>query len=303
MRILIPLIDDILFVIHEKTSVLTAQAIPPAPNGTALPILANVSIVPEEASRLDASFFAAEIVISEPSEKFPEPLIYVSNRNLGPQFDERGDTIAIFEYSALRTGGGVNSSTTILAESVPVSTVTDQPSSPTSPGAPNLKVFTTLVPAPAKRMVRSHVHRRAAYEEARRQYEYGGYGGAPEPSSSPSSAAASGPPVITLTTNPIVAAASATVPPSASTTVAGPVMASSTPTAVTLRLVNQVHTGLRQIRSFAIGKLGTEGEEFLIAGANTQGGVAVFQRTDGGRNLTLVARNTELQNRTSFVFL
>lgn len=44
--------------------------------------------------------------------------------------------------------------------------------------------------------------------------------------------------------------------------------------------------------------------EYLIAGgvAGT-GGVVVFERTDGGRNLTEVVRNTDIPTRTSFVWL
>ncbi|KAJ8082639.1 hypothetical protein PM082_008494 [Marasmius tenuissimus] len=53
----------------------------------------------------------------------------------------------------------------------------------------------------------------------------------------------------------------------------------------------------------ALGRVEDGGDEFIIAGANTQGGVAVFQRVDGGKNLTLVVRNEEIANRTSFVFL
>ena len=69
-----------------------------------------------------------------------------------------------------------------------------------------------------------------------------------------------------------------------------------------LELLAQVPTGLQQIRSMAISNLnGTE--QFLIAGANTQGGVAMFERVDGGANLNLIVANRDLENRTSFVFL
>ena len=87
-------VDGILFTIHEKTSTLTAQVIPGAPNGTTFPLLANVSIVPTDLN-FTGNFAAAEILISEVSDAFPTPLIYVSNRNLGPEFDPRGDSIAL----------------------------------------------------------------------------------------------------------------------------------------------------------------------------------------------------------------
>ena len=292
---------------------LTAQPIPTAPNGTTLPLLANVSIVPPEAANFNGSFFAAEIVISEPSEAFPDPIIYVSNRNLGPDFDERGDTIAIFEYTAL-TGNSteeeVPPASTSVSESVSVSaTPTEAPTTTSGLAGP---VVATLIAADtsavAKRMVKYHARRRPAHENARRQYGYD----YPEPASSPSPSASSGSSnagsgtTITLLSSytPTAASPAVTGTETASGTATGPVVPTATPTAATLRLTNQVFTGLRQIRSFAIGKADENGgDEFLIAGANLDGGVAVFKRTEGGRNLELVTRNTELQSRTSFVFL
>ncbi|KAG6878472.1 hypothetical protein C0993_006314 [Termitomyces sp. T159_Od127] len=88
-------LHNILFIVSETVSTLTAMEIPPAPNGTALPLIANISTIPSNS--LNAKFAAAEILISTPTSQFPDPLIYVSNRNLGPKFDPRGDTIAIFE--------------------------------------------------------------------------------------------------------------------------------------------------------------------------------------------------------------
>ena len=45
-------------------------------------------------------------------------------------------------------------------------------------------------------------------------------------------------------------------------------------------------------------------DEYLVAGgvAGT-GGVVVFRRTEGGRNLEFVARNTEIPTRTTFVWI
>ncbi|KAF6760527.1 Lactonase, 7-bladed beta-propeller-domain-containing protein [Ephemerocybe angulata] len=348
--------DNLLFILHEKTSVLTAQPIPSAPNGTTLPVLANVSIVPEEAKSLNGSFFAAELVISEPSEAFPDPLIYVSNRNLGPDFDARGDSIAIFEYSALLPGGNgtqtdtntdTTTDTTTGTESTPAGTDgAEQPTitvtaTSTLSSAPTatqtIKIaptaFTTLVAANtpakarresadaepvAKRMVKYHARRRAEHEQyhnhKRQDYGYGsGDSSSASPASSSSASApassstAAGASTITLvsgSTTPASPSGTATATATGTTaTSGGPIVATATPTAATLRLTNQVFTGLRQIRSFAIGKTEGGGDEFLIAGANLDGGVAVFKRTEGGRNLELVVRNEELQNRTSFVFL
>ncbi|KAF5374093.1 hypothetical protein D9615_008896 [Tricholomella constricta] len=193
--------DNILFTLNELTSTLTAQYIPRAPNGTALPLIANVSIVPPHTYK--GKFAAAEILISKPSEKYPDPLIYVSNRNLGPEFDSRGDTIAIFEYKK----GTSSPECSSLSHS-------------------------------AKRMVRRahHIRRR-------------------DPG------------------NP------------------------------SLSLVAQVFTGLKQIRSMSLGPVEGGGDEFLVAGANVDGGVVMFRRVDGGRNLIEMVRNEEIANRTSFVFV
>lgn len=65
-------------------------------------------------------------------------------------------------------------------------------------------------------------------------------------------------------------------------------------------LVNQVYTGVNQVRGLWIGG---PNDEFVVAGGVVgTGGVVVFQRTDGGANLVEVARNTDIPTRTSFVF-
>ncbi|KAF8811102.1 hypothetical protein BYT27DRAFT_7184481 [Phlegmacium glaucopus] len=212
--------DGILFIVNELTSTLTAQQIPTAPNGTALPLIANVSIVPSDV-KINGTFRGAELLISEPSDLFPEPLIYVSNRNLGPEFDPRGDSIAIFKFNNFTQETPFGSDTSI--------------STPTS-GFGN--VITTLT-------------RRRLHARQFRKRE------------------------------------------SQSTDTGSDVLA----------LQGQVFTGLRQIRSMAIGRVADGGEMFLVAGANLDGGVVVFNRTDGGRNLREVARNQDLANRTSFVFV
>ncbi|KAI0360679.1 putative isomerase YbhE [Trametes cingulata] len=84
---------NMLFTVHELASTLTQQLIPPAPNGTT-PLIANFSILPPGLPQ-GAAMAGAEILIAEASPSFPEPFIYVSNRNTGVQ-DPRGDAIAIF---------------------------------------------------------------------------------------------------------------------------------------------------------------------------------------------------------------
>ncbi|KAF9044469.1 Lactonase, 7-bladed beta-propeller-domain-containing protein [Panaeolus papilionaceus] len=71
-----------------------------------------------------------------------------------------------------------------------------------------------------------------------------------------------------------------------------------------LKLVNQVYTGLNQVRGMAFGNADQGGEEFLVAsGVAGSGGVIVLRRTDSGRNLEIVARNTDVLTRSSFVWL
>ena len=70
-------------------------------------------------------------------------------------------------------------------------------------------------------------------------------------------------------------------------------------------LVNQVYTGIDQPRGMSIGPECINGaDEYLVAGgvAGTAG-VVVFRRTEGGRNLELVAQNTDIPTRTSFVWI
>ncbi|KAI8970588.1 putative isomerase YbhE [Trametes punicea] len=84
---------NMLYTVHELSSTLTQQLIPPPPNGTT-PLIANFSILPPGLPE-GAAMAGAEILITEASEHFPEPFVYVSNRNTGVQ-DPRGDAIAIF---------------------------------------------------------------------------------------------------------------------------------------------------------------------------------------------------------------
>lgn len=73
-----------------------------------------------------------------------------------------------------------------------------------------------------------------------------------------------------------------------------------------LKLIAEIYTGLDQVRGMQIGPVENGGEEFLIAGgvvATNPGGVVVFKRTEGGRNLVEVVRNQDIDTRTSFVWL
>ena len=68
-----------------------------------------------------------------------------------------------------------------------------------------------------------------------------------------------------------------------------------------LELLAQIPTGLQQVRGLAIGSTAAGTDKYVVAGANTAGGVAVFERTEGGANLKEVARNTDIASATSFV--
>ncbi|KDQ17330.1 hypothetical protein BOTBODRAFT_30150 [Botryobasidium botryosum FD-172 SS1] len=69
-----------------------------------------------------------------------------------------------------------------------------------------------------------------------------------------------------------------------------------------LQLVKHVYTGLNQIRGMALGGVN---QEYLIAAGLTGGGVAIFQRTNNGTDLQLLARfnGTGSDQISSFAFL
>jgi 6-phosphogluconolactonase (cycloisomerase 2 family) len=67
-----------------------------------------------------------------------------------------------------------------------------------------------------------------------------------------------------------------------------------------LRLVKHVRTGLKHIRAAAIA--GVDGE-YLVAGGMNGGGIVVYKRTNGGEDLTELARYTDsVVSPASFVF-
>ncbi|KAF8904590.1 putative isomerase YbhE [Mucidula mucida] len=160
--------DELLYTLHELSSTLTVQAIPTLGATNTSALLANVSIVPSDPPE-GAAYAAGEILIPPPSQEFPIPYVYVSNRNTGTTLP-RGDSIAIFEYCEGE-----------------------------------------------------------------------------------------------------------------------------------LKLVNQVYTGINQIRGMEFG--GEHGDYLVMSGVVGEGGVAVFKRIEGGKNMVEVARNTEVLTRTTFVWL
>ncbi|KIY72241.1 hypothetical protein CYLTODRAFT_344283 [Cylindrobasidium torrendii FP15055 ss-10] len=89
-------VDDLLYTIHETSSTVTIQAIPPLGETNESPILAQASTLPDGLP--NSTFGASEILIPTPNEEFPTQYIYASNRNTGDVFDERGDSIAIMQY-------------------------------------------------------------------------------------------------------------------------------------------------------------------------------------------------------------
>ena len=68
-----------------------------------------------------------------------------------------------------------------------------------------------------------------------------------------------------------------------------------------LKLVNQAFTGLVNIRGMQFG--GPDNRYLVASGLSQSGGVVVFERTEGGANLLEVARNTQIPNLGTFVWL
>lgn len=48
---------------------------------------------------MGSAYGAAELLIPPPNPRFPIQYIYASNRNIGQVMDDRGDSIAIFQYT------------------------------------------------------------------------------------------------------------------------------------------------------------------------------------------------------------
>ncbi|KAK7051192.1 hypothetical protein VNI00_004692 [Paramarasmius palmivorus] len=67
-----------------------------------------------------------------------------------------------------------------------------------------------------------------------------------------------------------------------------------------LVLVNEVRTGLNHLRGMAFGG---PHDQWLIAGGVNGGGVKVFERIDGGKNLKLVAAKEDVQGPTAFLWM
>ena len=68
-----------------------------------------------------------------------------------------------------------------------------------------------------------------------------------------------------------------------------------------LKLVNHAFTGLVNIRGMQIG--GPDNRYLAASGISQAGGVVVFERTEGGANLVEVARNTQIPNLGTFVWV
>ncbi|KAF9652813.1 hypothetical protein BDM02DRAFT_3108955 [Thelephora ganbajun] len=92
--------DCVLVILHELSSTITSQRIPPLGQNSS-DIISNLTIVPKDQAALPgAKFAAAEVLIPPPNKAFPSTLVYASNRNIGPNNDPRGDSIAVFTLHA-----------------------------------------------------------------------------------------------------------------------------------------------------------------------------------------------------------
>lgn len=69
----------------------------------------------------------------------------------------------------------------------------------------------------------------------------------------------------------------------------------------TLKVINQFFTKLQQVRGMQFG--GPDDKYLVASGVVGDGGVAVFERTGKGDQFVEVARNKEIPNLTSFVWL
>ena len=67
-----------------------------------------------------------------------------------------------------------------------------------------------------------------------------------------------------------------------------------------LDLISEVPTGLNHIRGIGFGG---PNSEWLVAGGTKGGGVKIFQRVEGGKNLKQVAHDPNVQSPTGFAWL
>lgn len=65
-------------------------------------------------------------------------------------------------------------------------------------------------------------------------------------------------------------------------------------------LVNEVRTGLKHVRGIVFG--GPD-DKWLVAGGVLGGGVKVFERTEGGKNLKVVAELKDIEAATGFLWI
>jgi hypothetical protein len=85
--------DGVLFTLNRFTNTVTAQVL----NGTTN-LIQSLSIAPGYPPTLaGAKCLAGELLTPPPNKKYPEGLLFASNRNFGVE-DPRGDSIAIIEY-------------------------------------------------------------------------------------------------------------------------------------------------------------------------------------------------------------
>ncbi|KAF7977949.1 hypothetical protein HWV62_2033 [Athelia sp. TMB] len=83
--------EPVMYTLVELVSGLTAHRLPPLP---AEPVLTHTTSTLSNPLPLPNDMLAAEILVSSTSEAFPEPYLYISNRN---DPSPEGDTIAIFD--------------------------------------------------------------------------------------------------------------------------------------------------------------------------------------------------------------
>ncbi|KAF9777854.1 Lactonase, 7-bladed beta-propeller-domain-containing protein [Thelephora terrestris] len=92
--------DNFLVTVHELSSTITSQLIPPLGQNSS-DLISNLSIVPvDQAALPGASFAAAEVLIPPPNQVFNSTLVYASNRNTGTGIDTRGDSIAVLSLAS-----------------------------------------------------------------------------------------------------------------------------------------------------------------------------------------------------------
>jgi 6-phosphogluconolactonase (cycloisomerase 2 family) len=99
----------VIFTLHESSNTLTAQRFDVNEPSNPAQFIGSVMITPELTN--GTQFNAAELLVPPGSDASQGLLLYASNRNKGPTFDDQEDCITIVRYTPAPTPGAADTLT------------------------------------------------------------------------------------------------------------------------------------------------------------------------------------------------